>query len=87
MCGDVISVESDVQSGEALLRPVMRGGRRIEPPTAMTALREQASEALRRLPEPLRRLEPGAGYPVEIAPALRSLAEEVDRRLGRGAAS
>lgn len=87
MCRDVISVEGDVQSGEALLRPVMRGGRRIEPPKPMTALREHASEALRRLPEPLRRLETGAGYPVEIAPALRSLAEEVDRRLARGAAS
>ncbi len=87
MCGDVISVEGDAQSGEALLRPVMRGGRRIEPPPAMTALRERAAESLRRLPEPLRRLEAGAVYPVEIAPALRSLAEEVDRRLTRGAGS
>jgi nicotinate phosphoribosyltransferase len=87
MLGDVISVEADRQAGEALLRPVMRGGRRLEPHPDLAELRRRAAEDLRRLPEPLRRLEKGPAYPVEIAPALRSLAEEVDRRLAQAGAS
>jgi nicotinate phosphoribosyltransferase len=81
MAGDVISIEGDAQAGEALLRPVMRGGRRVDPPPSLTQSRQRAAAALRRLPEPLRRLEPGSRYPVEIAPAVRRLADEVDARL------
>jgi hypothetical protein len=33
------------------------------------------------LPEPLRRIEPGATYPVEVADELVKLAAEVDSRL------
>jgi nicotinate phosphoribosyltransferase len=87
MLGDVISVEADPQVGEALLRPVMRGGRRLEPHPDLAELRRRAAEDLRRLPEPLRRLEEGPPYPVEIAPALRALADEVDRRLAQTGAS
>jgi hypothetical protein len=35
------------------------------------------------LPEPLRRLEPGASYPVEVAQSLVRLGTEVDSRLAR----
>lgn len=58
----------------------MRGGRRLEAPT-LDETRGRAAAELARLPEPLRRLESGFAYPVEIAPALRRLAEDVDRRL------
>jgi hypothetical protein len=36
---------------------------------------------LARLPEPLARLEPGAGYPVTIAQPLHDLAAEADREI------
>ena len=41
------------------------------------------SASLNDFPKALRRLEPGAGYPVEVAEDLVQLAAEVDRRLRR----
>jgi len=79
MEGDVLTVEGDAQEGEALIRPVMRGGKRLGPLPSLDAIRDHCADQLARLPEPLRRLEPGAGYPVEISAALCELADEVDR--------
>jgi nicotinate phosphoribosyltransferase len=59
---------------------VMRGGRRIASPPPLAEVRALAARELRRLPEPLRRLEAGAAYPVAVAPALEALAAAVDRR-------
>jgi nicotinate phosphoribosyltransferase len=81
MIGDVISVDSDQQPGEPLLRPVMRAGRRTGPAPSLAEIRARTLRELRRLPAPLRRLESGAAYPVEVAGALVALADEVDRRL------
>lgn len=80
IAGDVISTEHDRQEGAPLLHAVMRGGERIHPLPELAAIRAHAAEELLRLPEPLRQLEPHA-YPVEIAPSLRKLAEDVDRRM------
>jgi nicotinate phosphoribosyltransferase len=81
MAGDVLSLESDQQDGEPLIQLVMRGGRRIAPSPTLAESRARAARDLARLPEPLRRLEPGTPYPVEVAPALVRLASEVDSRL------
>ena len=43
----------------------------------------RAARDLERLPEDLRRLKPGASYPVEVAPSLVRLGAEVDSRLAR----
>jgi nicotinate phosphoribosyltransferase len=45
--------------------------------------RARAARDLERLPEPLRRLEPGAPYPVQVTDALKQLASEVDLRLAK----
>jgi nicotinate phosphoribosyltransferase len=83
MAGDILSVESDTQSGETLIKPVMRDGKRLAPPETLAAIRERAARDLARLPEPLRKLEAGASYPVTVAPALKALAAEADQ-LTRG---
>ncbi len=80
MSGDVVTLEGDVQPGEPLLQPVMRGGQRIGATTLADA-RNHAAANLARLPEPLRQLEETYNHPVEIASALHELAEQVDRRL------
>jgi nicotinate phosphoribosyltransferase len=79
MAGDVLTVVGDGQEGEPLLVPVMRGGRRIGTLPDVAAARVPAAEGLKRLPEPLRRLEAGFAYTVAVAPALQALAEEADR--------
>jgi nicotinate phosphoribosyltransferase len=76
---DVVTLETDARPGEPLLRPVMREGRRLASP-ALAESRAHAAAQLARLPAPLRALQPAAHpYPVEIAPALRALADAVDR--------
>jgi nicotinate phosphoribosyltransferase len=83
MAGDTLSVETDSQPGEPLIEPVMRNGRRIAPSPTLADIRARAARDLAHLPEPLRRLEPGATYPVTVADALRRLAAEVDSRLAQ----
>jgi nicotinate phosphoribosyltransferase len=59
----------------------MQGGRRLRPSPALNDIRRHARRELERLPESLRRMVPGAAYPVEVADELKELAAEVDRRL------
>jgi len=80
MRGDVLSLESDRHDGEALVVPVMRGGKRVAPVPTLAQIRERAKRDLARLPEPLRRLEAGAAYPVEISAKLKALAAEMDAK-------
>jgi len=78
MSGDILSLESDTQTGEPLIVPVMRAGKRIAPSASLAPIRERAARELARLPEPLRRLQPGVEYPVTVADALKTLAAEID---------
>jgi nicotinate phosphoribosyltransferase len=78
MRGDVLSLEDDRHDGEALIVPVMRGGKRIGTTPSLAQIRERAAHNLARLPEPLRRLEAGITYPVEISAKLKALAAEMD---------
>jgi nicotinate phosphoribosyltransferase len=71
--GDVVTLEGDVRDGEALIAPVMRNGRRLAQP--------RLAEARAHCLDQLVRLPAAFPYPVEISPALRSLAAEVDRSL------
>jgi nicotinate phosphoribosyltransferase len=80
MAGDVLSVEGDDQAGEPLIGLVMQNGQRLEAPPTLARIRARAARDLERLPEPLRRLEPDASYPVKVSEALTRLAAEVDGR-------
>jgi nicotinate phosphoribosyltransferase len=78
LAGDVLTLAAETLPGAALLVPVMRAGRVLGPLAALDVVRERARAELTRLPEPLRALDDADPYPVEIAPALRDLAAEVD---------
>jgi nicotinate phosphoribosyltransferase len=81
MAGDILTVESDQQPGEPLIVEVMRGGKRVGPAPTLAQIRERAAADLARLPEPLRQLQLGAEYPVKVADALKSLAQEADAKM------
>jgi len=90
MAGDRITLESTSSSAaatgagaEPLLDCVMRDGRRLRVSPSLDEIRARAKRELERLPEPLRRLEPDATYPVEIGADLVELAALVDSRIGR----
>lgn len=77
---DVLSTASDCGSGdcEALLRPVIFGGKLIEPLPDAAAARKHAMESLARLPEKLRSLfECDPPYEVELSPSLIALSDSV----------
>jgi nicotinate phosphoribosyltransferase len=95
MAGDVLSLETAAATsltsgggkgggGEALIQLVMQGGKRVRPSPTLDDIRRHAGRELERLPEPLRRLEPGVAYPVEVVNELKELAADVDRRLDAG---
>ena len=81
MAGDTLALEGHRKSGEPLLAPVMRNGRRLRDPESLADIKLRAKRELEHLPEPLQRLDADATYPVEVTPELRNLAAEVDRRL------
>ena len=76
---DILTLEDDRIEGEPLLRPVMQGGRRIDPPEPLEAIRKRVADGLARLPDGLRELRPRGTYPVRISPALEALTREVDK--------
>ena len=86
MASDLLALETPSREvakhgGEPLVRLVMQNGKRLAPAPSLHDIRAHSKREFERLPQPLRRLEPAASYPVEVAKALRELAEEVDRRL------
>jgi nicotinate phosphoribosyltransferase len=78
MSGDLLGLENDDDIGTPLLVPVLRGGRRVEPPPSLEALRERARAQMAMLPEALRALAPASPYPVAVSPSLRALADAFD---------
>ena len=83
MRGDILSLETDGQTGETLIEPVMRAGKRLGPAPTLAQIRERAARDLARLPAPLRQLQPGANYPVRVADALTTLAKQADGQTRR----
>ena len=86
MASDLLALETPSREvakheGEPLVRLVMQNGKRLALAPSLHDIRAHSKREFERLPQPLRRLEPAASYPVEVAKALRELAEEVDRRL------
>ncbi len=70
----------DHPEAEALLHPVMRGGRRLEPAAPIQDVRARALANLERLPEPYHALHDAAAYPVQKSGQLDRLMQEVRER-------
>ncbi|ACO80731.1 nicotinate phosphoribosyltransferase [Azotobacter vinelandii CA] len=80
--GDSLMLEGETGEGQALIRPVMRDGRRLAPSPSLREVRAHALRQLDTLPAALRALEPAPPYPVAVSEALRDLAERADRLAG-----
>lgn len=83
LAGDALSIETESHPGEQLIELVMKDGLRLRPAPTLAEIRAQAKNDLERLSEPLRELEPGTTYPVEVADTLVKLAAEVDHRVAQ----
>jgi nicotinate phosphoribosyltransferase len=82
LAGDVLSLATDAPSANAnpLLVPVMRAGAVVAPLPDLATARARARDQLSQLPDALRGLGEAAPYDVDVAPALRALAAEIDAR-------
>lgn len=78
---DVLARSAECGAGEALLRPVMIGGRLLEPLPDVHAARRRAAASLAALPPELRSLEVVAPRRVEHSKELRWLAERTRSNL------
>jgi len=83
MAGDLLTLDGQKDTGEPLIEPVMRNGKRLAVAPPLAEARARAAQELARLPVELRALESPQPYPVQVAPALIELAAAVDERLAR----
>ena len=81
MIEDIVATEGEKQDGAPLVVKVMTAGKRVGDKPSLDDIRARAAREIERLPESLRRLQPGAQYPVTIADSLQKLAAEADRRI------
>jgi nicotinate phosphoribosyltransferase len=80
MEGDVVAIEGELHDGEALLRPMMRNGRRVGAPDSLSDIRARAARELGRLPPPQRARDCSGAYPVRISDSVTALARSFDLR-------
>jgi nicotinate phosphoribosyltransferase len=80
---DEIVIEGQEGRGTALIRPTMRGGKRLDGLPTLLQAREHARDSLARLPMPLQSIRERAAYPVHVGASVVALAESVDRRVDR----
>jgi len=76
----IARADEDYPEGEALLRPVMREGRRVASPVPLAELRSETIANLKRLPEKYKALRQAPAYPVEHSAGLERLLDEVRDR-------
>jgi nicotinate phosphoribosyltransferase len=83
---DRVALEDEPpQEAEALLLPVMRGGKRVAPPDSLEAARERCKSGLARLPKTCLQIRHSAVYPVRYSKRLKDLLENVRERVRRSA--
>lgn len=79
MAGDTLTTLDDEESEQALLRSVMRNGKRIADVPDLASVRDYALQQIGLLPDALRGLKRGVPYPVMISERLLGLARIVDQ--------
>lgn len=80
--GDHIGLRTEKGPGQALLRPVMKGGKIL--PDALPSLpeiRDHCRSAVAVLPGPCRDLTPAPPYPVQVSPRLAAWQAEIAARI------
>ncbi len=83
MTHDVMALDGETGiEGEPLLRRVMAGGKFLDEPESLEALRNRCEDTLRRLPDEIRSLKAAAApYPVSLSSGLKELTAEATARV------
>ena len=78
---DVIARTGECGRGEALMRPIILGGRLVEPLPTLEQARARAAESVAKLTPALRELEDAEPWPVIYSRELRELIDRTQRQL------
>jgi nicotinate phosphoribosyltransferase len=78
---DVIARSGECGRGEALLRPILLGGRLLEPLPTIEQARQRAAASIAQLPDSLRQLDQAEPWPVIYSRELRELIERTRRNI------
>ena len=79
---DILARSGECSNGKAMLRPVMLGGKLIEPLPDLNAARDRAAASLAQLPASLRSLDPAEPWPLRYSKDLTALIERTRRNVG-----
>ncbi|MDJ0932966.1 nicotinate phosphoribosyltransferase [Breoghania sp.] len=79
IAGDRITGTDEIAPGEPLLKPILRDGALVEPLPTLDEIRTHATNELAHVPEAFKRLENTPDYPITVSPALRALAEDLEK--------
>ncbi len=77
----LLTVEGDNQEGRPMIRPYMKGGKRLAPPESLADIRSRAADELASLPEHLRNLKNTPPYPVEVSEKLIQLKKDIEKEI------
>ena len=80
---DVIARSGECGRGEALMRPVILGGRLVEPLPTLEQARARSAEYIAKLPPAVRGLEESVPWPVIYSRELRELIGQMRAEFGR----
>lgn len=80
LIGDTIALrdeEGEGIDGEPLLKPIMKGGRRLEPSRSLTEIGDDFQKEFKRVDKQYKDLEHPEVFPVSLSPGLSALQEKV----------
>ncbi|MGD2187375.1 MAG: nicotinate phosphoribosyltransferase [Desulfobacterales bacterium] len=78
---DIIGLRDENIEGEILLKPVMKNGKRLQPPESLDDIRQHLEDEFSKLGEDIKAIENPGQFPVEISPELEKLQKKVVHRV------
>jgi nicotinate phosphoribosyltransferase len=78
---DIIGLQDESIKGQILLKPVMKNGKRLQPPESLEAIRQRFKYEFSRLADDVKAIERPGRFPVEISPELENLQNKVIHRV------
>jgi nicotinate phosphoribosyltransferase len=78
---DIISLRDRKAEGEILLKPVMKDGKRLQPPETLADIRQRFENEFSRLGDEVKAIENPGQFPVEISLELEKLQDKVAHRV------
>jgi nicotinate phosphoribosyltransferase len=79
--GDTIGLRDETREGEILLKPVMKNGKRLQPPEPLSAIRQRFENEFSRFGDDVKSIENPAQFAVQISPELEKLQDKVIHRV------